>query len=127
MGNKYGAKKVIIDGITFASKKEGERYSELKLLERAGEISDLQLQVKFLLIPAQREPDSIGRRGGVKKGRTIEQECAYVADFVYTAKGGNKVVEDVKGYRDPSSAAYAKFVIKRKLMLYRYGIRIKEV
>lgn len=127
MGNKYGAKKVIIDGITFASKKEGERYSELKLLERAGEISDLQLQVKFLLIPAQRELDSIGRRGGVKKGRTIEQECAYVADFVYTDKGGNKVVEDVKGYRDPASAAYAKFVIKRKLMLYRYGIRVREV
>lgn len=127
MGNKYGAKKVIIDGITFASKKEGERYSELKLLERAGEISDLQLQVKFLLIPAQRELDSIGRRGGVKKGRTIEQECTYVADFVYTDKSGNKVVEDVKGYRDPSSAAYAKFVIKRKLMLYRYGIRVREV
>ena len=65
-------------------------------------------------------------KGRRKPGKVVEHECSYVADFVYT-QDGETVVEDVKGYRDPSSAAYAKFVIKRKLMLERYGIRVKEV
>ena len=62
--SKYKADKVVVDGVKFDSKREARRYRELKLLEKAGEISDLQMQVKFVLIPAQREPDTIGKRGG---------------------------------------------------------------
>lgn len=120
---KYGNKKIVIDGITFDSKKEANRYQELKLLEKVGEISDLQRQVKFVLIPAQREPDTIGKRGGIIKGKVIEREVAYIADFVYK-KDRRTVVEDVK------SAITRKeplFVVKRKLMLHVHGIRIREV
>ena len=76
-----------------------------------------------MLIPAQREPDIIGPKGGRKPGKTIEHELAYVADFVYE-QGGETIVEDVKGYRD--SGAYRIFTMKRKLMLYLKGIRIRE-
>lgn len=118
--NKYGSKKIEVDGITFDSKKEAKRYQELILLEKAGVISGLQRQVKYILIPAQREPDTIGVRGGIHKGKTIEQECAYVADFVYQ-EAGNTVVEDTKGFRTKD------YVIKRKLMLHVHGIKIKEI
>lgn len=113
--NKYGAKKVTVDGIQFDSRKEANRYCELKLLERCGAITNLELQKEFMLIPAQRVD-----------GKVVERAVKYKADFVYK-ENGKTVVEDVKGYRDPSSAGYAKFVIKRKLLLYKYGIRIKEV
>lgn len=118
--NKYGSKKVEVAGIVFDSKKEARRYQELLLLEKAGAIQDLQMQVKFVLIPAQREPDTIGARGGIRKGKTIEKECAYIADFVYQ-ENGLTVVEDTKGFRTKD------YVIKRKLMLYVHGIRIREV
>lgn len=118
--NKYGSKKVEVAGIVFDSKKEARRYQELLLLEKAGAIQDLQMQVKFVLIPAQREPDTIGARGGIRKGKTIEKECAYIADFVYQ-ENGVTVVEDTKGFRTKD------YVIKRKLMLYVHGIRIREV
>lgn len=117
---KYGSKKVRIDGIIFDSKKEARRYHELKLLQRAGEISGLELQKTFELIPAQREPDTIGVRGGIKKGKVIEQAVKYVADFVYT-ENGQTVVEDTKGFRTKD------YIIKRKLMLYVHGIKIREV
>lgn len=124
--SKYKAKKVEVDGIKFDSKREARRYEELLLLEQAGEIKDLKRQVKYIVIPAQREPDSVGVRGGKIKGKLIEKECAYYADFVYTdTHTGEQIVEDVKGYRD--GQAYALFKIKRKLMLYVYGIQIKEV
>lgn len=120
--SKYGADKVEINGIKFDSKREARRYRELALLERAGSITDLRLQVKFVLIPAQREPDTIGKRGGVKRGKLIERECAYIADFVYTdTSTGEQVVEDTKGMRT------TEYIIKRKLMLYVHGIRIKEI
>lgn len=122
--SKYHAKKVVRGGKTFDSAKEARRFGELSLLQRAGEISDLRTQVKYVLIPAQREPDTVGKRGGVIKGRLIERECAYVADFVYK-RNGVEIVEDVKGYKD--STAYALFVVKRKLMLFIHGIQIKEV
>ena len=118
---KYGSNKVQVDGITFDSKHEARRYQELLLLKRAGEISDLRLQVKYILIPAQREPDTIGPRGGKKAGKLIEKEVAYYADFVYTDKDGNTIVEDAKGYRTK------EYIIKRKLALYLLGIRIREV
>ena len=121
-GSKYGATKVTIDGQTFASKKEARRYQELKALERAGVIADLQTQMKFLLIPAQREPDIIGPKGGRKPGKLLERECAYIADFVYIdKKTGKPVVEDTKGFR---TEAYR---IKKKLMLERHGVQIKEI
>lgn len=123
--SKYGAKKVEIDGIIFDSKKEGRRYQELKMLQKAGEISDLQRQVKYILIPAQREPDTEGPRGGIIKGKLLERECSYIADFVYKDTKGNTVVEDVKGYR--GGGAYEIFKIKRKLMLYVHGIKINEI
>ena len=120
--SKYGAHKTVIDGIEFDSKREAKRYNELKLLEKAGVISDLKRQVKYILIPAQREPDSVGKRGGVIKGRLIERECSYIADFCYFDNESKKeVVEDTKGFRTP------EYIIKRKLMLKEYGIRIQEI
>ncbi len=123
--SKYKAEKTVINGIQFDSKKEAYHWAELKALEKAGEIHDLQRQVKFVLIPAQREPDTVGARGGIIKGKLIERECAYIADFTYFDKHGIFHVEDAKGCKD--GEAYALFVIKRKLMLYIHGIRIKEV
>lgn len=124
--SKYNANKAIVDGIEFDSCKEANRYCELKLLQRAGAIKDLELQKAFELIPAQREPDTIGKRGGVIKGKTIEQAVTYRADFFYTdAKTGEKICEDVKGFK--GGGAYAVFTIKRKLMLHKYGIKIKEI
>lgn len=126
---KYGNRKAVIDGIEFDSQKEARRYCELKLLQRAGKITDLQLQREFELIPAQYEAfERYGKTGKrLQDGkRCIEQCCTYKADFCYM-QDGQLVVEDVKGYRDPQSAGYAKFVIKRKLMLWRYGIKIIEV
>lgn len=125
-GNKYHAHKVTVDGITFDSKKEYKRYIELTMLEKAGEISNIKRQVKYVLIPAQREPDTVGKRGGIKKGKLLERECAYIADFVYTnKKTGELVVEDVKGYK--GGGAYSVFKIKRKLMLWIHGIKIHEI
>lgn len=108
----------------FDSQKERRRYQELLLLQRAGKISDLERQVPFELIPAQREPDTIGPRGGRKPGKLLERAVVYVADFTYW-QGGAFVVEDVKGYK--RGEAYKVYAIKRKLMLYKYGIQIKEV
>lgn len=120
--SKYGAKKVEIDGIIFDSKKEGRRYQELKMLQKAGDISGLQRQVKYILIPAQREPDTKGPRGGIIKGKLLERECSYIADFVYkNTHTGEWVIEDTKGFRT------AEYKIKRKMMLYFHNIRIKEV
>ena len=113
MKQKYNSKKIIVDGIKFDSRKEAGRYIYLKQQEKAGLISDLELQKKFVLIPKQTDGE-----------KTVERECAYYADFVYV-KDGETVVEDVKGYRN--GQAYALFTIKRKLMLYVHGIRVKEV
>ena len=127
--NKYYAEKVTIDGETFDSRKEARRWQELQLLLRAGKIYDLRRQVKFELIPAQFESYPRYGKGGrrLKDGQTcVEQACNYYADFVYL-EDGHLVVEDVKGYKDPRSVPYAKFVIKRKLMLERFGVRVREV
>lgn len=119
--SKYKAKKTEVDGEKFDSVKESRRYTQLKLLERAGEISDLRRQVKYVLIPAQREPDTVGVRGGRIKGKLLEREVAYIADFVYKDKTGEEIVEDTKGFRTK------EYVLKRKMMLYLHGIKIKEV
>jgi hypothetical protein len=113
---------VTSDGIKHASQKEATRWCELKLLERAGKISDLQRQVEFELIPCQYETYERFSKRGERLGeglRVAERRCVYVADFVYT-EDGKKVVEDTKGYKT------AEYKIKRKLLLYFHGIRIKE-
>ena len=119
---KYGNRKTTVNGITFDSKKEANRYQELLLMQRAGIITDLQRQVRYVLIPTQREKCfERDRKGNYKQGRVIEKECVYVADFVYTTADGLKVVEDAKGVRTPL------YVLKRKLMLFIHGIKIHEV
>lgn len=119
MVNKYHNKKIIAGGQTFDSKREYNRWQALRLLERAGKIKDLKRQVKYELIPAQCEPDTVGPKGGHRKGKTLERPVYYIADFVYT-ENGIEVVEDCKGMRTDV------YKLKRKLMLYRYGIKIKE-
>ncbi|OUN20838.1 DUF1064 domain-containing protein [Pseudoflavonifractor sp. An85] len=121
---KYGNRKITRDGMTFDSIKEYRRWCELSLLERAGEITGLERQVKYVIVPAQYAPDTVTARGKIKRGKLLERECSYVADFRYQMDG-ETVVEDVKGCK--KGAGYELFKIKRKLMLYRYGIRVKEV
>lgn len=122
---KYGNKKVLQDGIFFDSKKESRRYAELKLMLRAGVILDLELQKTFELIPAQYE--DVPRYGKNGKRLTdgkkcVEKSCVYKADFVYHERDTGKiVVEDTKGFRTKD------YIIKRKLMLFKYGIKIKEI
>lgn len=106
---KYKNRKTETDGIVFDSAKEAQRWQELKLLERAGAIFDLARQVSFILIPAQ-----------YIDGKCAERAVTYIADFVYTENGGT-VVEDAKGVRTK------EYIIKRKLMLHKYGVRIREV
>lgn len=89
--------------MVFDSGREAERYYELRLLERAGKISGLRRQVPYVLIPAQ-------------KG---ERACKYIADFVYM-ENGEEIVEDCKGYRTEV------YRLKRKMMLYIHGIKIRE-
>ena len=123
--NKYHAKKITIDGITFDSKHEAQRWLELKRMQERKLITELRRQVRFTLIPAQRgaSPGVFKKgqhKGEAKPGKLLENECAYIADFVYY-NGSEMVVEDTKGVRT------ADYVIKRKLMLYVHGIRIREV
>lgn len=108
--NKYKNKKVYVDGIRFDSKREANRYKELLLLEQAGEITDIELQKDFLLIP----PQKIG-------GKVVERAVKYKADFCYKDSNGKMIVEDVKGMKTKD------YIIKRKLMLYVHGVRVKEV
>ena len=111
---KYRSQKITVDGITFDSVKEANRWQELRMLERAGEIRDLQRQVPFVVIPTQRD----------ENGKLIEKEVRYVADFTYIEKGKlTRTVEDVKS----EATRTREYIIKRKLMLYRNGIRIREV
>ena len=107
--NKYGNKRWELAGQTFDSQREARRYQELRFMLRMGWITDLQRQVPYELIPSQ-------KRGG----KVVERPVKYVADFVYT-QDGETVVEDAKGVRTK------EYIIKRKLMLYKYGIRVREV
>lgn len=126
-GTKYNATKVMVDGHTFDSKKECNRYLELKLLERAGEISNLRLQVEYELIPNQYATEErYGKNGRRLKPKKVllERKCCYVADFVYTDnRTGETVVEDTKS----EATRTPEYIIKRKLMLSKCGIIVKEV
>jgi hypothetical protein len=140
---KYHNKKTVSpDGIKFDSRRECQRWGELRLLERAGRISNLERQVKFELIPAQYEayerysppnweavegwaesgtPPQTGKR--LKDGRKcVELATSYVADFVYI-QDGQRVVEDVKS----KATKTPEYIIKRKLMLWLKGIKIREI
>ena len=99
--SKYYNKKTIVNGIQFDSKKEANRYYELALLERAGVISNLELQPKFLL-----------QEGFAKDGKRY-RKIEYVADFMYQ-ENGQTVVEDVKGKETEV------FKLKHKLFEYKY-------
>ena len=102
--NKYGAKKTVIDGITFDSKHEAERWCELGIMAKAGAIEGLQRQVRFEILP---KTDKYRAR-------------YYVADFVYR-ENGRLVVEDAKG------AKTQVYLLKKAMMYQRYGIDIREV
>ncbi len=110
--NKYSNRKVELDGHVFDSQKEARRYAELKLLEQAKEISGLRCQVKYELIPEQRD----------ERGKLLERAVNYFADFVYyDARDKETVVEDTKGFKTK------EYVLKRKLMLYVHGIKVREI
>lgn len=110
--SKYNSVKVQIDGITFDSKAEARRFAELKVLRDAGQIDNLQLQKKFLLLPSKRNAEGY-----------LERETSYVADFVYVDSSGETIVEDTKS---PATRT-PEYVIKRKLMLHTHGITIREI
>lgn len=124
LASKYNSRKVVTAEGVFDSDREYRRWRDLCLLERAGKISNLQRQVKFVLIPTQYETyerysPKTGKR--LKDGRRcVEKECFYLADFVYYDANGNKVVEDAKGCRTEA------YILKRKLMLWVHGVRVKE-
>lgn len=106
--NKFNAKKVTVDGIEFDSRKEANRYAELRVLERAGKIKDLRMQEEFELIP--------------RCGK--ERPAKYHADFSYIeADTGRKVVEDVKS----RATKTRDYILRRKLMNWRHNIQIREV
>lgn len=108
--SKYGNRKTVVDGITFDSRREANRYRQLKTLEQAGEITDLVLQPSFVLLDAF--TDAHGKR---------HQAIRYVADFQYTDRDGSVIVEDAKGIET------AVFKLKRKLFLSRYPHELRLV
>lgn len=119
--NKYHAKKVNILGIEFDSKKEGMRWLLLKDMEARGEISNLQRQVPFELLPAIYEDVTVHLKTKDKIERRLKQRSVnYIADFTYT-KDGKQIVEDTKGLRLP------EYILKKKMMLALLNIEISEV
>lgn len=107
--SKYHARKTVVDGITFDSRREAKRYGELKLLERAGAIKGLRRQVRYELIPA------------FDAGGKHYRPTSYVADFVYTdVKSGKEIVEDVKGVRTDV------YRLKSKMFAHKFGVAILE-
>lgn len=127
MNKYYNRKTITSDGIQHDSQKEATRWCELKLLERAGKISDLKRQVEYELIPDQYETyERYGKNGNrLKDGiKLIERRCCYVADFVYTdLSSGQTVVEDTKSVATKTK----EYRIKKKLMLYVHKIRVTEI
>lgn len=108
---KYGNRKTELDGMTFDSRKEANRYAELKILQKSGWISDLECQHPFVLQP-----------GFEHEGKRI-QPIKYIADFTYLCDG-KTVVEDVKS---PATRKDKVYQLKKKMMLYVHGIEIKEI
>lgn len=100
---KYNARKTEIDGYVFDSRREANRYSELKLIEAAGEIKSLELQIPYPCIVNE------------------QLVCKYIADFRYKLPSGRVVVEDAKGYKTDL------YRLKNKLVRALYGVAIVEV
>ena len=123
-GKKYNNTKVEYDGIKFDSKKEMQRYIVLKDAENSGVISNLELQVKYELIPAVREEyvEHLKTKDKVKT-RTLQLPITYTCDFQYL-KDGVLIVEDVKA--SPKMLP-KEFVLKEKMMFALKGIKIKKV
>lgn len=118
---KYHNKKVEYDGKVFDSMKEKRRYCQLQLLEKCGSISDLRLQVPFVLIPAIYEDEIIQLKTKTKvKQKCVQRATTYVADFVYV-QDGKTIVEDTKGFRTK------EYELKKKMMRAFLGIEIKEI
>lgn len=109
--SKYRAQPVVVSGVRYASKSEEKRHRQLLLLQQSGEISDLNMQVSFELVPSVRFEGSSRAKPAMR----------YVADFVYLDKSGKRVIEDVKGVLTP------EFQLKRHLMLALLGLHIKIV
>ena len=107
--SKYHNRKVTVDGITFDSVKEMVRWEELRLMERAGEITGLVRQQRIEVVPKTK----------------LHKARYYLADFVYfDKKQGKTIYEDVKGYK--KGVAYQLFALKRDILYWRHGIEIKE-
>jgi transcriptional antiterminator len=122
MKSKYGNKKAKHDGMVFDSRRERNRYIILSALQRAGEISDLRMQVTYELLPAIYEMEEKQLKTKVKMVQRCAQRAVhYIADFVYKDKEGNEVVEDTKGMRTK------EYLLKKKMMRALLGIQIKEI
>jgi len=125
---KYNNIKTVVDGITFDSRREANRYCELKLLVKGGLISNLELQKKYVLIEAQYAPDEVktlkNGKQKIVKGELLERSCVYKADFTYIDNAtGKTVVEDTKSI----ATRTPEYKIKKKLLLKLYGIHIVEI
>lgn len=128
--SKYHNKRVKIDGIWFDSKKEGNHYLYLKQLRDQGRISNLRMQVPFVLLPPVYAEKEIVKE--LKKGPKVctkkfcvQRKTEYYADFVYTDNAtGKDVVVDVKSKATAAKEAYR---LKKKMMLALLGISITEV
>lgn len=108
--NKYSARKTVCgSGHTHDSRREAVRCNELHLMQRAGEISDLRVQVAYDLIPSMKYEDMPN-----------ERSVKYIADFVYT-KDGKTIIEDTKGMQTPA------YIIKRKLLKKLYCVDGKAI
>lgn len=97
--NKYGNKRTTIDGVTFASKKEANRYTVLKVLKKTGKVKEFDCQVPYKFA------------SGIK----------YLLDFKVLWEDGRESYEDVKGVLTPV------YKLKKKLMKHEFGIDIKEI
>lgn len=107
--NKYKNKKVVYNGIKFDSKKEMDYYIKLNMLEKAGKIKDLRLQVPFVVLETFKLNDKTYKK------------TKYIADFTYYDKEGKYHVVDTKGVRTDV------YKLKKKLMAWKYGIEIEEI
>ncbi len=109
--SKYGNVKTEVNGVKYDSKKEANRAIELEEQERLGIITHLEKQKKYVLQPSFKF-----------LGKTV-REISYVADFVYE-ENGETIVEDVKS---PITRSNPVYKIKKKMMMYVYKIKIREV
>lgn len=121
---KYGNVKVVVDGVSFDSKRESQRYLVLRQAQEDGIISDLELQPKFELIPAIREKyvKHLKTKDKICE-RTVQLPITYTADFAYV-KDGLRVIEDVK---ISPHLLPKELSLKVKMMRFFHNITVKLV